>query len=66
MVDEVATASCERVESLIASFALMHETWRRPWPASPPVLVVSNSPADAFTTAFGVNFADIRGRFINR
>jgi hypothetical protein len=51
MVDEVATASFERSESLIASLALTHDTWRRPWPASPPAPVLGNSPAETFTAA---------------
>ena len=47
MVDEVASASFERPESLIASLATTHDTWRRPWPPAVPVPVVGRSPAVA-------------------
>ena len=56
MVDEVASASFERPESLIASLATTHDTWRRPWPPAVPVPVVGRSPAEAFTAAFDVEF----------
>ncbi|MCV7129800.1 MULTISPECIES: hypothetical protein [Mycolicibacterium] len=59
MVDEVASASFERVESLIASIAATHDTWRRNWPAPMPVPVDTHSPAEAFTAAFGVQFDDL-------
>jgi hypothetical protein len=59
MVDEVASASFERVDSLIGSIAATHDIWRRQWPASMPVPVVGRSPAKAFTAAFGVDFDDL-------
>jgi hypothetical protein len=59
MVDEVASASFERIESLVASLATTHDTWRRPWPSGLKVPVVGDSPAAAFTTAFGVEFDDV-------
>jgi hypothetical protein len=59
MVDEVASASFERTESLIASLATTHDTWRRPWPRGMRVSVVGESPAAAFEAAFGVEFDDV-------
>ncbi|MFE3057128.1 hypothetical protein [Nocardia sp. NPDC059239] len=58
-VDEVATMSFERCDSLPALLAHTHDTWRRGWPTTPPELVTEPNPAAVFTAAFGVDFDDV-------